>query len=381
MSYSSSASSNILLRSISIAAEQEDCILSTYVTTKEQRKVLRSLFVSLGMHNTQSDDASMLDAIPISWKIEIADEYSGWYDAKAKQFYAFTKQILIEVLDMTGKETVFEGLVPVDPRVVRLTECEDEYSQALFNQIVRDSVMKVKWELDWYDTSPLKKTSLRITGRSSTLAANKWHHSTARYYIPILNALLVEDYLPISFFHSCDNLSHSDEEEKGLAMVYIDHNVRLCSCETKKRMSDFVRLILEEGIKCSVKAREQVSDFLKNTAVDNVASSSTKAMIAPACTPSAKKKRSAGLCVICMERNVKTVAFVPCGHMLLCEQCLDLVPAPYESTPPLSCPSSGSSVGNGSAATDSSFNSMNSTISECPLCRQEIHSKLLVYSR
>jgi hypothetical protein len=427
-----SNSNNVLLRSMSIAAEEEDCILTSYNTTRLQRKVLRSYLRDLGNKERNEDDSRsmFLDAVPIHWIIEVADEYCGWYEATARKFYVASRQLFIEVLDQAGKEIVYEGLVPLDPRVVRFSECRDNHSQALVNQLVRDSIKKVKWELDWFDTSPPKVSpSVTITSSQHTNSSNsskndkeqqivkpvtgEWHRSFARYYIPILNAVLVEDYIPLSSFQSTDVEDNQDDDEdnvvRGLALVYIDHNVRLCkhfdrSKRTRPSVADFVRLILEEGIKCTHEARDQVAAYLRESYDPNKASSANNAVCHNVgtkniCSTSSSssgvqrgtnnnihnKPRKASLCAICMERPVKSVALVPCGHMIMCEACLSLVHPRYDSLQACVSGRKTSPQALSSAASAGSPGNMltmhRGCMTECPLCRQDIISKLTVYSR
>lgn len=394
-----STAKNVLLRSISVAAEEEECILSSYNTSRDQRKILRNFLIELSSHQKDDDNSATLDAVPIFWSIEVADEYSGWYEARARQFYVSTRQLLIEVSDLSGKKKIFEGLVPLDPRVVRLVECKDSYSKALFNQIVRDSIRKVKWELDWFDTS-IHATSIekgsKVTKENSS---GEWHRSFARYYVPILNAVLVEDYLPLSNFQSTDD---EEEDIRGLAMVYIDQNIRLCKYYERSKKSllslaDFVRLILEEGIKCTHEAREQVATFLRQSLdgshinqsssssreIPPYSSSSTSNALAANTSMHRSKPKKVSTCVICMERPIKTVAFVPCGHMILCEACLSMVPAKYETPVDSSASRHSPQTSISSAASSGNVGVVlgRSCMTECPLCRQEIYSKLVVYTR
>ena len=45
----------------------------------------------------------------------------------------------------------FDGEIPLDHRTVHLVECVDGKSEALFNKIVRDSVTKIRWDLEWFE--------------------------------------------------------------------------------------------------------------------------------------------------------------------------------------------------------------------------------------
>ena len=45
----------------------------------------------------------------------------------------------------------FDGEIPLDYRTVHLVECADQKTDALFNKIVRDSVIKIRWDVDWFE--------------------------------------------------------------------------------------------------------------------------------------------------------------------------------------------------------------------------------------
>jgi hypothetical protein len=45
----------------------------------------------------------------------------------------------------------FDGNVVLDYRTVHLIECVDGKTDALFNNIIRNSVVRVKWDLDWFE--------------------------------------------------------------------------------------------------------------------------------------------------------------------------------------------------------------------------------------
>ena len=62
----------------------------------------------------------------------------------------------------------------------------DGKTDALFNKIVRESVVKVRWEVDWFEEdAPVDNAILPEQG-------GRWPQSCARYYLRIVNQVLVD---------------------------------------------------------------------------------------------------------------------------------------------------------------------------------------------
>jgi hypothetical protein len=124
---------------------------------------------------------------------------------------------------------------------VHLIECADGKSDALFNKIIRDSVVKVKWDVEWFEESEDGQ------GESESWAADgttgSWINSSARYYIRIANQLLVED-------------KDLGQESRGFVIITADLNLKLLKCHKGKGMDDFKRLITEGVVQSSPEALE-----------------------------------------------------------------------------------------------------------------------------
>jgi hypothetical protein len=109
----------------------------------------------------------------------------------------------------------------------------------LFNKIVRDSVVKIKWDIEWFE-----EYEDEVEGDPS--GGGEWVPSTARYYLQMINQILVED-------------SESTEPEvRSYIMLLADNNVKLLKNHSDKNQEDFYRLV-REGIALS-------SDELKEKA-------------------------------------------------------------------------------------------------------------------
>ena len=169
--------------------ETEKCVVAQYRTTLEQKeKFIKHL------------DSSELNYIPCEWVIDIADESNGWFYGTAYHYDDTTQMLHVMVPDKMNP--TFDGSVQLDHRTVHLVECVDNVSDALFNKIVRDSIVKVRWEVEWFEeAAPVEGQS---PGGTSLAAQGRWVLSTARYFIRMANQLLVEDegFGQVTYFSS-----------------------------------------------------------------------------------------------------------------------------------------------------------------------------------
>lgn len=209
---------------IARGVEEEKCVIAGYRTTEAQTKVFTKVLQDCG------DDRSK---IPIEWVIDIADESNGWFYGTAYHYDDTSGMLHVMVPDKLNP--TFDGFVPLDHRTVHLIECVDKKTDALFNKIVRDSVVKVRWEVDWYEEHD---------GGDS--GAGRWITSTARFLVRIANQLLVED-------------EDFGQDTKGFVMLTADHNLRLRKCIKGKGQEDFRRLISE----CLVQSTPDALDSLE----------------------------------------------------------------------------------------------------------------------
>jgi hypothetical protein len=198
--------------------ENEKCVVAQHRTTVQQRDAFKALCAKHPSTN-----------IPVEWVIDIADESSGWFYGTAYHFDDTTHMIHVMVPDKHNP--TFDGHVLLDYRTVHLIECVDGASDALFNKIVRDSIIKIRWELKWFEEDAEGGHEEQVNG---TQTNGRWVASVGRYYIRIANQLLVED-----------------EEvggEKGFVMITADVNVRLHHCSKGRGQEDFNRLVLENQV-------------------------------------------------------------------------------------------------------------------------------------
>eukprot|EP00598_Pedospumella_elongata_P016784 CAMPEP_0185015064 /NCGR_PEP_ID=MMETSP1098-20130426/99629_1 /TAXON_ID=89044 /ORGANISM="Spumella elongata, Strain CCAP 955/1" /LENGTH=453 /DNA_ID=CAMNT_0027544177 /DNA_START=147 /DNA_END=1509 /DNA_ORIENTATION=- len=242
--------------SIKEKVEDEKCVVAQYRTTTKQKNAFAQHLATCNKNS-----------VPIEWVIDIADESNGWFYGTGYHYDDTTQMLHVMVPDK--ENPTFDGQVLLDHRTVHLIECVDGKSDALFNKIVRDSVIKVKWDVEWFEeaedgqgeykagleTAPLKvkwdvewfEEAEDGQGESQGWAGDgttgSWIHSSARYYIRIANQLLVED-------------KDLGQESRGFVIITADLNLKLLKCHKGKGIDDFSRLINEGVVQSSPEAAE-----------------------------------------------------------------------------------------------------------------------------
>ena len=217
--------------------EDEKCVVAQFRTTIEQR-ILFAKHLS----------TCTRDRIPIEWVIDIADEINGWFYGTAYHYDDITQMLHVMVPDKQNPR--FDGNVLLDYRTVHLIECVDGQTDALFNKIVRDSVVRVRWEVDWFEEN--------AHGENIMVGApdqgGRWLQSCARYYIRIANQVLVDD----------DTEEPNKSSSKGFVMLTADTNIKFKSCLKGKGQDDFDRLVTDG----SVISSQEVLEGSKQSIVD-----------------------------------------------------------------------------------------------------------------
>lgn len=220
-------SETIVAKAIGPDVLQEKCVVSQYRTSSEQITTFKKLL--------EECDPNY---IPLEWVIDIADESNGWFYGTAYHYNQSTNMLHVMVPDKLSPS--FDGEIPLDHRTVHLVECVDGKTEALFNKIVRDSVTKVRWEVEWFEEGQgTEKQMEDVDGGPE----GRWVLSIARYYIQMANQLLVED-------------EDFGQDARGFVMLTADLNVRLRVCFKGKGLSDFERLISENIVQSTPNAIE-----------------------------------------------------------------------------------------------------------------------------
>lgn len=229
--------------SICEGVENEKCLVSHLRTTTEQKN-------RFAEHVAKHDRSQ----IPIEWVVDIADEYDGWFYATAYHYDDTNGMLHVMVPDKENPS--FDGYVRLDHRAVRIIECVDEESVALFNKITRDSIVKVRWDLEWIEEEPREE---QYDEYNEDLAATPLREeegkvltSTARYFVRMSNQLLIED-------------TENNSSSRVYVILYADTNVKLLYCHKGRGIEDFVRLINDNVVRASQEAIEiakNPDDFL-----------------------------------------------------------------------------------------------------------------------
>ena len=195
------------------------CPLRTYRTQTHHLHHLNALLTSVS-------DKSV---VPIEWIVDVQDEANGWFYATAYFYNDASGTLHIKVPDKN--DPVYEGDVKIDYRLVHLVECVDGHSTALFNKIVRDSLVKVSWRLEWL---------YRGTEDDRT---EHWTASIAHYYIRYSNQILVaREPSPGN-----EETPHSQSRTAYVSLL-ADHRVRMIRCDDDKGLSDYERLVRDGSV-------------------------------------------------------------------------------------------------------------------------------------
>ena len=215
-------------KAASEAAVNEKCVVAQFRTTPEQREVFATHLASCNS-----------EAIPVEWVIDVADESNGWFYGTAYHFNDRTQMLHIMVPDKVNPS--FDGNVQLDHRMVHLVECVDGKTEALFNKIIRDSITKVKWEVEWFEEGP---GDTKFDGDSEVVG--RWISSVARYYLRIANQILVEDVEGPN-----GGVSH------GFVMLTADLSLKLKECVGGRGLEDFNRLVMDGQVQSSKATHEK----------------------------------------------------------------------------------------------------------------------------
>jgi hypothetical protein len=130
--------------------------------------------------------------------------------------------------------------IPPPPAITTITTTP---SHALFNKLVRDSVVKVRWEVEWFEEGD-GEDDQDVNGEGEDMTKGTWILTMARYFIKIANQLLVEE------------VGFADNQAKGFVMLTADVNVKLRYCHKMKGAEEFDRLIKEGTVQSAPEASE-----------------------------------------------------------------------------------------------------------------------------
>lgn len=83
--------------------------------------------------------------IPIEWVVDVLDTENGWFIATAYEYNDVEQTVHVMVPDRL--DPTWEGDIPISHKVLRLVECCDTWSIALFRQIAVDGSVGVCWDV------------------------------------------------------------------------------------------------------------------------------------------------------------------------------------------------------------------------------------------
>lgn len=233
----SHVSANLVDLAIEDGVENEKCVVAQYRTTVEQKITFQNHLKTCPRNK-----------IPIEWVIDIADESNGWFYGTAYDFDDTTQMLHVMVPDKLNPS--FDGSVILDHRTVHLIECVDGVSDALFNKVIRDSIVKVKWDVEWFEETGDGEANNKNVSGDQNAALGKWVASSARYYIRMANQLLVED-------------ENFGQDARGFVMLTADLNVKLLQCNKGRGQEDFNRLVIENITQSSAEAMDSVREYIR----------------------------------------------------------------------------------------------------------------------
>ncbi|CAN0469469.1 unnamed protein product, partial [Ectocarpus sp. 12 AP-2014] len=102
--------------------------------TREDDELLTSLLQESGWGETSNEEDRAIN-LPIEWVVDIADKDNDWFLATAFGYNDMKQTLHVMVPD--GINPTWAGDVAVNQLAVRLLECCDKRSMALFKQLVR----------------------------------------------------------------------------------------------------------------------------------------------------------------------------------------------------------------------------------------------------
>ncbi|CBJ26068.1 hypothetical protein Esi_0018_0183 [Ectocarpus siliculosus] len=123
--------------------------------TREDDELLTSLLQESGWGETSNEDDRAIN-LPIEWVVDIADKDNDWFLATAFGYNDMKQTLHVMVPDginptWTGDVAVNQLGIEINSfaslQTVRLLECCDKRSMALFKQLVRESAIEVDWDV------------------------------------------------------------------------------------------------------------------------------------------------------------------------------------------------------------------------------------------
>ncbi|CAM9184016.1 unnamed protein product, partial [Ectocarpus sp. 6 AP-2014] len=171
------------------------------VITREDDELLTSLLQESGWGETSNEDDRAIN-LPIEWVVDIADKDNDWFLATAFGYNDMKQTLHVMVPD--GINPTWTGDVAVNQLAVRLLECCDKRSMALFKQLVRESAIEVDWDVsihhrvtggednDTDDSAAASNRSRKPSSGATAEVAAASATARATLLLPLGNLVVVE---------------------------------------------------------------------------------------------------------------------------------------------------------------------------------------------
>ena len=168
-------------------------------STAEDCERLRSLLlveVAKGLSEGPADGAAAGDddealcaycggegrGVPVNWVVDVADHALTWFLGTAFEYLERDRRVRVAIPDLD--RPVWSGLVALDRRALRLVECCDDASRALYGCLCRASCVDVDWRVRARPAPALEGDAKEAPGEAPT--------GTATRYARLAHAVLLD---------------------------------------------------------------------------------------------------------------------------------------------------------------------------------------------
>ena len=120
--------------------------------------------------------------MPVEWVVDVADHALTWFLGTAFEYLERERRVRVAIPDLD--RPVWSGLVALDRRALRLVECCDDASRALYGCLCRASSVDVDWRVRARPAAALEGDAKEAPGEAPT--------GTATRYARLAHAVLLD---------------------------------------------------------------------------------------------------------------------------------------------------------------------------------------------
>ena len=120
--------------------------------------------------------------VPVNWVVDVADHALTWFLGTAFEYLERDRRVRVAIPDLD--RPVWSGLVALDRRALRLVECCDDASRALYGCLCRASCVDVDWRVRARPAPALEGDAKEAPGEAPT--------GTATRYARLAHAVLLD---------------------------------------------------------------------------------------------------------------------------------------------------------------------------------------------